>query len=166
MAENNVWGKRGNQNVLITRILDAPRELVWTAWTDPTHFSLWWGPKGYTCPSCEIDLRVGGKYLNCMRSPSGREYWSTGVFREIIATERLVFTDCFADEKGNVVPATYYGLSPDFPLEMLVVVTFEDYEGKTKMTLEHIGLPSGSEGEGAEQGWSESFDKLADSLKA
>ena len=165
MAKNSVMGERGKQNVLITRILDAPRELVWEAWTDPQHFKSWWGPKDYTCPFCEMDLRVGGKYLNCMRSPEGQEYWSTGVYREIIPMERIVFTDCFADEQGNVIPATRYGLSPDFPLEMLVSVTFEDQAGKTKMTLEHIGLPAGSEGEAAQQGWSESFDKLAISLE-
>jgi uncharacterized protein YndB with AHSA1/START domain len=165
MAENNVIGNRGKQDVLIVRVLDAPRELVWKAWTDAEHFKSWWGPKDYTCPYCEIDLRVGGKYLNCMRSPSGREYWSTGVYREIIPMERLVFTDCFADEKGNVVHASHYGLSPDFPLEMLVTVTLEDQDGRTKMTLEHIGLPAGSEGEGAEQGWSESFDKLAETFE-
>ena len=164
MAENNVIGNRGKQDVLIVRILNAPRELVWKAWTDPEHFKRWWGPKDYTCPFCEIDLRVGGKYLNCMRSPKGRDYWSTGVYREIVPMERLVFTDCVADENGNVVHATYYGLSPDFPLEMLVTVMLEDQGGKTKMTLKHIGLPTGSEGGGAEQGWSESFDKLAEAF--
>jgi uncharacterized protein YndB with AHSA1/START domain len=152
-------------DLVITRIFDAPRELVWNAWTDPEHFKRWWGPKDYTCPFCEMDLRVGGKYLNCMRSPEGRDYWSTGVYREIIPIERIVFTDCFADEKGNVVPATYYGMSADFPLEMLVTVTFEEIQGRTKLTLKHEGLPVGVEGDGAQQGWSESFEKLAESLK-
>jgi uncharacterized protein YndB with AHSA1/START domain len=165
MAENNVIRNRGKQDLLVVRILNAPRELVWKAWTDPEHFKSWWGPKDYTCPFCEMDFRVGGKYLNCMRSPSGRDYWSTGVYREIIPMERLVFTDCFADAKGNVVHASHYGLSRDFPLEMLVTVTLEDQDGKTKMTLQHIGLPTGSEGEGAKQGWSESFDKLAETFE-
>ena len=151
--------------IVITRLFDAPRELVWKAWTDPEHFKRWWGPKDYTSPYCEMDLRVGGKYINCMRSPEGQEYWGTGVFLEIIPMERLVFTDCFADEKGNVVPASYYGMSPDFPLEMLVTVTFEDLGGRTKMTLEHSGLPAGAAREGAQIGWAESFDKLAESLK-
>lgn len=151
--------------VLITRIFNAPRELVWKAWTDPQHFKRWWGPKDFTCPFCEMDLRVGGKYLNCMRSPEGKEYWSTGVFREIVPMERLVFTDSFADENGNVVPGTQYGMSPDFPLEMLVIVTFENLDGETKMTLEHIGIMSGPDQEGTRQGWSESFDKLAESLR-
>lgn len=164
MAENNVISKRGAQDVLIIRTFNAPRELVWKAWTDPQHFMRWWGPKDYTCPFCEMDLRVDGKYLNCMRSPEGKEYWGTGVFREIVPMERLVFTDCFADDQGNVVPATHYGFSPDFPLEMLVRVTFEDIGGKTKMTLEHIGIPAGPESEGTQQGWNESFDKLDESL--
>ena len=151
--------------VLITRIFNAPRELVWKAWTDPQHFKRWWGPKDFTCPFCEMDVRVGGKYLNCMRSPEGKEYWGTGVFREIVPMERLVFTDSFADENGNVVPGTHYGMSPDFPLEMVVIVTLEDQGGKTKMTLEHIGILSGADKEGTQQGWSESFDKLAESLR-
>jgi uncharacterized protein YndB with AHSA1/START domain len=164
MAKNNLIGEQGKQDVLITRVLNAPRELVWKAWTDPQHFMQWWGPKDYTCPFCEIDLRVGGKYLNCMRSPEGKEYWSTGVYREIIPMERLVFTDCFADEQGNVVPASHYGLSSDFPLEMLVVLTLEDLGGKTRMVLEHIGVPTGPDSDGTQQGWSESFDKLVESL--
>lgn len=165
MAKNNVISKRGKQEIVITRVFDAPRELVWKAWTDPKHFKSWWGPKDYTCPFCEMDLRVGGRYLNCMRSPEGQEYWSTGIYREIIPMERIVFTDCFADEKGNVVPASHYGLSPDFPLEMLVTVTLEDQDGKTKITLKHTGIPTGQDSEGAQQGWNESFEKLAESLK-
>lgn len=151
--------------ILIERLFDAPRELVWQAWTDPKQFMIWWGPKDYTCPYCHMDLRVGGKYLNCMRSPTGQNYWSTGVFREIIPLERIVFTDSFADENGNVVPATYYGMSADFPLEMLVTVTFEDQDGKTKMTLRHGELPAGPNTEGTYQGWNESFDKLLQSLE-
>ena len=165
MAKSNVAGERGKQEVFITRLFDAPRELVWQAWTDPNHFMLWWGPKNYACPICEMDLRVGGKYLYCMRSSEGKDYWGTGVFREIIPMERIAFTDSFADEQGNVVPATHYGMSPDFPVEMLVTVTFEDQDGKTKMTLQHTGLPAGPDAEGTHQGWSESFDKLAESLK-
>ena len=153
------------QELVITRVFDAPRELVWKAWTEPDRLMQWWGPKGFTAPVCEIDLRVGGKYLNCMRSPEGKDYWSTGVYREILAPQRIVCTDSFADEHGNVVPATHYGMRPDFPLEMLVTVTFEEQEGKTTMTLRHVGLPS-EMSELAGAGWNESFDKLAESLRA
>src|SRR5690349_15464403 len=132
MANSNTAGEQGRQEVLITRLFDAPLELVWQAWTDPQHFMLWWGPKDYTCPFCQIDLHVGGKYLNCMRSPTGKEYWGTGTFLEIVPMQHLMFTDSFADEQGNVVPASYYGMSTDYPLEMLVTVTFEEVDGKTK----------------------------------
>jgi len=74
-------------------------------------------------------------------------------------------TDSFADENGNIVPASYYGMSKDFPLEMLITVTFEEHDGKTKLTLRHIGIPSGSDSEGAQQGWNESFEKLAKYLE-
>lgn len=79
--------------------------------------------------------------------------------------EGIVCTDSFADENGNVVRPTYYGMSSDFPLGMLVTVTFEEHEGKTKLILRHIGIPSGADHEG-QQGWDESFDKLADVIPA
>jgi uncharacterized protein YndB with AHSA1/START domain len=95
-----------------------------------------------------------------MRSSEGQDIWSTGVYREIVPMERIVCTDCFADEKGNVVPATHYGMPAYIPLEMLVTVTFEDLDGKTRMTLRHAGLPTGEMSDGAGVGWNESFDKL------
>ena len=150
------------EEVVITRTLDAPRELVWRAWTEPERTMRWWGPKTFTSPACEIDLRIGGQYLSSMRAPDGKDYWSTGVYREIVEPERLVMTDCFADAEGNTVPASYYGMSGDWPLEMLVTVTLEEQDGKTKLTIRH----SGTEGVSAEdrqnmtQGWNESLDKL------
>ncbi len=156
--------------LIITRIFDAPRSLVWSAWTEPEHLMRWWGPKNFTAPFCKIDFRVGGFYLSCMRSPEGQDYWSTGVYREIVPFERIVCTDSFADEKGNVVPASHYGMpGDDFPLELNVTIVFEDLgglpAGKTKMTLTHIGLPAGQMTEMCEAGWNESFDKLAESLR-
>ena len=151
--------------LFITRIFDAPRELVWKAWTDPERMKRWWGPKNFTSPFCKIDFRVGGKYLYCMRSPEGQDFWSTGVYRKIVPLERIVCTDSFADEKGNVVPATYYGMSTDFPLELQVTLTFEERDDKTKMTLRHVGIPEGQTSDLTEVGWNESFDKLAEVLK-
>jgi len=152
------------QELVITRIFDAPREQVWKAWTEPDFVKKWWGPKGFTAPVSKIDLRVGGKYLSCMRSPEGREFWSTGVYKEIVPLERIVCTDSFADEKGNVVPATHYGMGQDFPLELQVTVTFEEHGNKTRMTLRHAGIPEGKMTDDTLQGWGESFDKLAESL--
>ncbi|OGU39753.1 MAG: ATPase [Ignavibacteria bacterium GWB2_35_12] len=151
--------------LVITRIFVAPRELVWRAWTEPNYATKWWGPKDFTAPVCKIDLRVGGKYLFCMRAPEGKDYWSTGVYREIVEHERLVCTDSFADEHGNVVPATHYGMVGDFPLEFEVTVILDDIKGKTMMTLNHKGMPAGEMGDMASQGWNQSFDKLAESLK-
>lgn len=151
------------KELTITRTFDAPVELVWQWWTEPEFFKRWWGPRYFTTPYCIMDFRIGGKYLNCMRSPDGKDYWSTGVYKEIAPFERIVCTDSFADAQGNVVPATLYSMSPDFPLEMLVTVTFEDLNGKTKMTLTHNGLPE-KEMKDCSEGWNQSFDKLADCL--
>jgi len=155
---------QGKGDLVITRLFEAPRERIWKAWTEPELLMRWWGPQGFTCPVARSDLRVGGTYLNCMRSPEGQDYWSTGVYREIVPPERLVCTDCFADGKGNVVPATHYGMSADFPLEMLVTVTFEEDAGKTRLTLRHAGLPPGKDLEDCREGWSQSLDKLAGML--
>jgi uncharacterized protein YndB with AHSA1/START domain len=156
--------KTCEDEIVITRFFDAPRELAWRAWTEPGLVMQWWGPKNYTSPSATIDLRVGGKYLYCMRSPEGRDFWSTGVYKEIARPERIVCTDSFADEKGNVVPATYYGMSKDFPAELLVTVTFEVQATRTKLTLRHAGLPPGDVSDGTRAGWNESLDKYASVL--
>ena len=153
-------------DLIITRTFNASRELVWRSWTDTELVKRWWGPKIFTSPSCKIDFRVGGKYLFCMRSNSGPEIWqkgiwSTGVYKEIIPMEKIVFTDSFADEKGNVVSPTYYGME-NFPAELQVTLTFEAVEkGKTKMTLYHTGIPENMMEE-CRTGWNESFDKLDD----
>ncbi len=162
MTEKNQ--NAGEQELVITRIFDAPRKLVWKAWTDSESFKRWWGPKGFTSPVSKINLRVGGIFLSCMRSPEGQDFWSTGVYREIVEPERIVYTDSFSDSEGNVVPASYYGMSGNWPLELLVTVTLEEYEGKTKMTLQHVGIPAGENRDLAKAGWNESFDKLAEYL--
>lgn len=154
-----------DQELIITRTFEAPREHVWAAWTEPEHLMRWWGPRGFTAPACTVDFRVGGAYLSCMRSPDGQDFWSTGVYREIVVPERIVCSDSFADEKGIVVPATHYGMSPDFPLELQITVTLEDDGGGTRMTLRHAGLPPGEMSEMCRTGWNESFDKLAEILK-
>ena len=151
--------KKG-KDLIITRIFDAPRELVWKAWTVPELAMRWWGPEGFTAPVIKIDLRVGGKYLNAMRSPDGKDFWSTGVYRELVPPERIVATDNFSDEKGNIVPASHYGMTGDWPSELLATMTFEDQKGKTRFTLRHEGLPPGEMTESAKTGWNESFDKL------
>jgi len=101
-GKNHPTEAPGERELVITRVFDAPRELVWKAWIDPERVRRWWGPKNFTAPVCKIDLRVGGAYLYCMRSPEGKDYWSRGVYREIVPPERIVCTDSFADEKGII----------------------------------------------------------------
>lgn len=151
--------------LVIVRIFDAPRELVWKYWTEPEYYKRWWGPKDFTAPEAKLDFRVGGKNLSCMQSPDGQKFWSTGEYKEIVPMERIVVTDSFADEQGNVVPATYYGMER-MPLVMEVTVTFEDQGGKTKMTLKHAGIAEMDDKnrEDMTQGWQESFDKMASAL--
>lgn len=146
--------------LVITRMFDAPREMVWKAWTDPDLLVKWWGPHEFTSPMAKIDLRVGGRYINAMQGADGQIFYGTGLYREVVPMEKLVYTDSFGDEQGNVVEV------PGFPLEMLVTLTFEDtQDGKTKMTLTHVGLPAGEINEMTQAGWNQSFDKLADSLR-
>ncbi len=153
------------RELVIERIFDAPRERVWKAWTDPEQMMRWWGPENFTAPVCKIDFRVGGKILSCMRSPEGQDFWSTGTYQEIVPLQKIVSTDSFADEKGNVVSAEYYGMDSDFPKELLITVTFEDMGVKTKQILKHKGFPPGRHLDDARDGWSTSFDKLARLLK-
>lgn len=157
-----------DNTLVITRIFDAPAELVWKAWSDPEMFKKWWGPKDFSCPEAKIDFRVGGKCLSCMRGAAVpgapvQDFWSTGTYKEIIPLKKIVVTDSFADKKGNIVPSTYYGMA-GFPLEMLVIITFEALEdGKAKITLKHSGLVGVSPINriNMEQGWNESLDKMA-----
>ncbi len=150
--------------LLITRIFDAPREMVWNAWTRPDLVMRWWGPKNYTAPAIQIDLRVGGRYLYCMRSPEGKDYWSTGRFREIAPQKRLILTDSFSDEKGNIVPASYYDMSGDWPLELEVKINFEEQRNKTRLSVLYEHFPAGDVAGLAGQGWNESLDKLGSLL--
>ena len=149
----------------LSRVFDAPVELVWNAWTDPKQIAKWWGPKNFTTPFVKLDFRVGGKYLYCMRSPEGQDFWSTGMYKEIIPLKKIVASDSFSDEKGNVVPASHYGMAADYPLELEVTFLFENQNGKTKFTLHHVGIPGAEVSDLTSVGWNEMLYKLADTLK-
>ena len=139
------------QNLVITRVFDAPRELVWKAWTDPALVVKWWGLKGFTSPSCQIDLRVGGRYLLCMRAPDGQEYWSGGEYTEITAPEKIVSVLFYADKNGKVERADHKDV------EVRDVVTFEEMgSGRTKLTFRRSHWDVGED-----EGSNQIFDKLA-----
>lgn len=148
----------------ITHVFDAPRDLVFKAWTEPERVKRWWGPKNFTCTDCRIDLRVGGVFFNCIRSPDGKEYCSQGVYRAIEEPQRIVSTDTFADSEGHPVPPEQYGMSSDWPEEAVIEVNFTEYSGKTTVNIRHAPLPQGRERDMCEQGWNESMERLADYL--
>jgi len=163
-AKTNTIQKAADQVLLITRVFDVPRKLVFSAWTESELLQRWWSPKGFTCPVSKIDFRPGGSYLNCMRSPEGKDYWSRGVYIEIVKPQRIVCTDSFADEDGHPVSPQDYGMSADWPAEALIEVTFVEHDGKTELTLRHSPIKPGSERDMCRQGWNECLDKLADYL--
>lgn len=148
----------------ITRVFDAPRELVWKAWSEPEQLRIWSSPNNYTIPFYNADFRVGGKYHMCMRSADGQNFYSAGTYEEIIPMEKIVYSDSFADENGKIISAEIYGMG-DLPLESEINVSFEEENGKTKMVLEHHGIPQGETFEQMRIGWNECFDKLEKSLK-
>ncbi|OPY31334.1 MAG: hypothetical protein A4E32_01787 [Methanomassiliicoccales archaeon PtaU1.Bin124] len=154
------------QQLSIVRWIDASKNDVWDAWTEPEQIMEWWGPEYFTAPSAKVDLRVGGHYLFCMRDPQGKDYWSTGVYKEIADRERIVATDSFSDDKGNIVPAVYYGMPGNWPEELLLTVTFKEVGGRTRLHLHHTGLPPGDVVEQTAAGWNGSLDKLEDFLLA
>ena len=161
-GEGSAARQPAEQELVITRVIDAPRELVFKAWTEPERVMRWWGPKGFKMPFCKIDLRPGGALHYCMRSPEGRDCWGKGIYREIVEPERIVVTDFFSDEEGNLVQPSQYGMSPDWPAESLITVTLAERGGKTELTLQHSVPESVPEFADCRQGWSESFDRLAD----
>ena len=149
--------------ITIKRVFNLPLDSLWKAWREPESCKKWWGPQEYTCPSCSIDFKVGGKYLASMKSADGKEIWSTGTYKEIIPKSKIVYTDSFADSKGNKVDASYYNM-PAMQAELMVTVQFEDLGGKTNMTLEHVGLPEEIAND-CIKGWQSSFDKLESNIK-
>lgn len=144
--------KTAEREITITRVFDAPRTLVFKAWTDAKELAQWWGPKGFTNPVCEIDARLGGAIRIHMRSPDGNVFPMKGEFREIVAPERLVFTNIAIDAAGNPI------------IEGLTTVTFVERGGRTTMTLHTRGRAAVDYAvgylQGMEAGWTGSIDKL------
>jgi len=139
----------------ITRIFDAPRALVFAAWTDPAHLKHWMGPRDHPAVELGGELRQGGAWRTCLRSTKdGRDLWQGGVYREIVEPERLVFTFAWDQEDGSPGP------------EMLVTITFDERDGgKTMMTLRQAVFNTRENRDGHRFGWNSSFDRLGDYLQ-
>jgi|HubBroStandDraft_6_1064221.scaffolds.fasta_scaffold426392_2 uncharacterized protein YndB with AHSA1/START domain len=159
MSGNNRTSGAAESNgreIVITRLFDAPPEVVFEAWTNPEQLAQWWGPEGFTNPVCELEVRVGGDWRIVMRAPDGAMYPCRGVYLEIVAPERLVFTNIAVDDEGTPV------------LDGLTTVTFEGEDGTTKLTLRTsaVALVPGAVEKlaGMDTGWSMSLDRLAREL--
>jgi uncharacterized protein YndB with AHSA1/START domain len=123
------------EELVISRTFDAPRSLVWKAWTEPRRLAAWWGPRGCTIRIEKLDLREGGMFHYAMVFPEQNQMWGRFIFREIAAPERLVFVVSFSDPEGGITRAPFPQLRDAWPLEMLTTVAFADAGGKTQMTL-------------------------------
>jgi uncharacterized protein YndB with AHSA1/START domain len=125
--------KTASKDFVISRVFDAPRDLVWQCFTQPERMKQWWGPKGVKILKSQMDLRVGGIYLYGMQTQDGTVMWGRMIYRSITPPERLEFINSFSDENGGL---TRHPLAPTWPIEMLSVFTFEDVGGgKTKFTV-------------------------------
>lgn len=143
-----------DREILMTRDFDAPRELVFKAYTDPKSIPQWWGPRGYTTTVDKMDVRPGGVWRFVQRDQDGNEFAFNGVYREIVPPERLVYTFEFEGMRGHV---------------MLETVTFEEHDGKTKLTdralFDNVEDRDGMLKSGMERGAAETMDRFAELLK-
>ncbi len=156
--------KPSGREVIIMRTFDAPPERLFGWWTEPDLLVRWWAPQGWSTPVCKVDLRPGGLFHYCMRAPDGSDFWGRGIYREIVAPQRLVYVDSFSDQEGRQVEPVRYGLSAGYPPETLVTVTFSAREGKTRTILVHDIPEAVSERDGIRQGWTEMLARLEAAL--
>ena len=153
-----------DREVIIERVFNAPREAVFRAWTDPKYLSRWFAPSGCTIRFPRLDVREGGSFHSCLTTPDGYECWCLGVYEDIVAPERIVYTIAMADADGNLLASLDAGKDSDWPEETRVTVTFAEYEGKTKMTLTQSVLESIAKRTGAYPSWLNMFDRLEEEL--
>jgi uncharacterized protein YndB with AHSA1/START domain len=160
-----------SKNFVMSRVFDAPRDLVWQCFTDPERMKQWWGPKGVTVIASKMDLRVGGTYHYGIRTPDGTVMWGKFVYRKIEPKDRIEFTNSFSDEAGGM---TRHPFAPNWPLELLSVFTFEDAPGgKTKFTVSWTPLNASAEEQktfdaghaSMTQGWGGTLEQLETYLK-
>jgi uncharacterized protein YndB with AHSA1/START domain len=160
-----------SKDFVISRVFDAPRALVWQCFTDPERMKQWWGPKGVTVIASKMDLRAGGTYHYGMRTPDGTVMWGKFVYRKIDPQDRIELINSFSDEAGGL---TRHPFSPNWPLEMLSVFTFEDAPGgQTKFTVRWMPHNASVEEQktfdaghaSMTQGWGGTLEQLATYLK-
>jgi uncharacterized protein YndB with AHSA1/START domain len=158
-----------SKEFVISRTFDAPRDLVWKAWTERERMMEWFGPKGFSMTKATLDFRPGGVFHYCLKGPDGKEMWGKWVYREIVPPEKIVHVHSFSDEKGGV---TVHPMSPTWPRQMLSTATFTEKDGKTTITLAWSTLNATPEEqktfdsnfEGMTMGWTGTFEQLTEYL--
>ncbi|WP_194543370.1 SRPBCC family protein [Paenibacillus sp. JZ16] len=164
--------EQSKQGLLLSRVFNAPRELVFKVWIDPEHFGKWWGPQGYSLEVITMDVRPGGMFLGCQKSPDGNQtMWGKFVYQEVIVPEKLVFIQSFSDEEGNTIRAPF---NANWPLEIINIITLEEIDGKTTLTMQGGPVNATAEEQAAfdgmapmvKQGFGGTFDQLAQYLES
>jgi uncharacterized protein YndB with AHSA1/START domain len=152
-ARTSAAAVAGERELVITRIIDTPRHIVFQAWTEPDRVARWWGPQGFTTVYHDMDIRPGGAFRVCMRSPEGVEHWKQGVYREVVEPERLVFT--FAWEDADAKPGH----------QTLVTVTFAERGDKTELRLHQAVFGSIARRDEHQHGWTSTLERFAEYLR-
>lgn len=156
------------KDLVVTRIFDASLEQVWNAFSDANHVMKWWGPTGFTSPSCKMDFREGGTTLACMRAPKefgGQDMYNTWTYKKIIPMEFIEYTLDWADKDGNRIDPVTIGLPPNMPRDVRHVVTLKDAgNGKTAMTITEFGYVSDEQLNLSKMGLEQCLDKMAASF--
>jgi uncharacterized protein YndB with AHSA1/START domain len=152
-AASSAATKSAERELVVTRIIDAPRALVFKAWIEPEQVARWWGPQGFVTTFCDMDIRPGGAFRCCMRSPAGTDHWKRGVYREIVEPERIVFTFAWEAADGN----------PGH--ELLTTVTFTDLGAQTRLTLHQAAFETVERRDDHRGGWTSCFERFAEYME-
>lgn len=150
------------QDLVISRVFDAPVEKVWAAWNEQEQVMRWWGPTGFTCPMAKMDVRVGASSLVCMSAPDFGTHYSLWQYEEIVPNQRLVYIHNLADKDGNKIDPTSVGMPPDFPVDQRQRLEFKALpDGRTEFTVTEYGWTVGQMMEMSRMGMEQSLDKIA-----
>jgi uncharacterized protein YndB with AHSA1/START domain len=149
-ARDSAAAEPAERALVLTRVFNAPRSLVFKAWTEPERLVRWWGPRGFTSTLIVNDVRPGGVYRIHMCGPEGDDHWLQGVYREVMEPERLVMAGAWTDADGK----------PTSP-ETVLTVTFTEHDGKTRLTLRQAVFESVTARDAHRDGWTSSLDRLA-----
>ena len=149
-----------SKEVLITRVFNASREVVFKAWSSVDALTHWFAPNDCTIEFKKFEFRVGGEFHHCIRNPHVHDCWCIGTFLEIIEPEKIIYNIAISDKDGNPAQPSDMGMDPEWPAETLVTVLFEDIDGKTKLTLQQAVETALAKRTGAYPSWLQMLDRL------